>query len=265
MDSLELNRLAFWFVSPLTLALLGFLAGMRLQSAMPSRIGYCLKLISLIVLWLSSTPWFSNLLIYGLEKNYPPRMVTDFEAAEIAVVLGGTMSISRVDGRNHINLGPAVDRLWFAAELYKAGKVKKILLSGGGGGGIGESYEAEHMQVVMKTLGVPEVDILTENRSRNTWENARFSVDLIRAHSYSSLLIVTSAMHLPRAMAIFDHFSRPTGLRVAPAPTDHEIDSGASSFRLRYLVPDAASLQSTSRAWKEYLGLLHVRWIGSRV
>ena len=112
--------------------------------------------------------------------------------------------------------------------------------------------ESSVMAELLQQLGVPAAAILQETRSRTTRENRDFSLPILQANGIRRILLVTSALHMPRALALF----RATALDVIPAPTDFEIHTPDNTHPLRWL-PDAQALADGSRAFKEYLG----RWV----
>ena len=154
-------------------------------------------------------------------------------------------------------MGAAADRVWHAARIYRAGKAPRVILSGGRMAWQGERLsEADATRRFLIDLGVPAEALLFEDHSRSTRENARYSAELIRAHGFARVLLVTSALHMPRALATF----RAVGVDAIPAPTDFEVMPEPAHL-LRWL-PDAEALVASSRALKEYLGLWVYRWRG---
>ncbi len=108
------------------------------------------------------------------------------------------------------------------------------------------------MAELLQELGVPAAAILQESNSRTTRENRDESLPILQAHGIRRILLVTSALHMLRALALF----RATDLEVIPAPTDFETRFPSNAHPLRWL-PDAQALADGSRAFKEYLG----RWV----
>ena len=107
------------------------------------------------------------------------------------------------------------------------------------------------MRVLLHDLGVPDAAMLLEGNSRTTQENARFTTDLLRQRGIDHILLVTSAMHMRRAVAHFEA----VGLRVVPAVTDFEANqvSGVLGW-----LPDAGALDKSGRGLKELVGV----WVG---
>ena len=153
------------------------------------------------------------------------------------------------------DLGEASDRVLFAAELFKAGKVKRIVVIGGNLPWQAETEpEAETTRRLLLFWGVPDGDIVTAGDSRTTAENASEAKALWPSLGATSALLVTSAAHMPRAMASF----RKAGLPVTAAPTD--VRSVRQQTNLLDVLPDTQALGQSSDALKEVIGYF-VYWV----
>lgn len=86
--------------------------------------------------------------------------------------------------------------------------------------------ESSGMRQFMLDLGVPAAALLTEERSHNTQENAEMSDKLLRERGIQQVLLVTSALHMRRAVHLFEQ----QGLVVHPVATDHEVGSPKARF-----------------------------------
>lgn len=242
-------------ISPLgTAILLGALAlGLGVWSCTQStqRIAWGLGLAALIWIYAWSTPLASDTLRGAIEGNTGPRNLSEIPVNRVAVVLGGGVSGPRPPERPNPDLGAAADRVWHAARLYHAGKVKQLLLSGGQVR-TGDGSEAQAMRHFLLDLGVPDSAIWLEQDSQNTAGNAQGTAHWLRERQIARITLVTSALHLPRARAAFER----TGLLVDPAPTDFEVIP--MSTDLLRLLPDASALNGSARAMKEIVG----QWLG---
>lgn len=251
---LYLAKIAAVFISPLgaILALAG--AGLVLALLAWRRSGLILVSIAILGLWICAMPITARLAIGALEQRYPAVAVADLPAADLAILLGGAVEAA-VPPRQEPNLGEAADRVLLAAELFRAGKVKRILVSGGNlpWMGTGEP-EAETIRRLLVFWGVAPDAVVMEGASRTTAENAREVAALWPKLGASSALLVTSGAHMPRALATF----RKAGLAVTPAAAD--IRSVPEPFDLLDLMPDADSLKATSDAVKEVVGYA-VYWL----
>ena len=215
-----------------------------------------------LLLWLSATPWLSRNLQSLLERRAGEAATESLPRADAIVVLGGTLSPPGASGGD-ANLSAAADRLVYATRLYELGKAPVILISGGHGSGVGvDAMDAEsvHAAALLAGWGIPASAILTETESINTYENAVYSKLMLDQHGLKTALLVTSAMHMPRALATF----RSAGIDATPAATDFEASGPGPSGLLAWSASPAA-LEVTTRALKEYVGWLVYRnrgWIG---
>ena len=123
------------------------------------------------------------------------------EEYELGILLTG-ITRHGVGVPNQFHLMDGADRLTETIRLYNAGTIKKILISGGAAD-IHNPKENEGINLVNLALdlGVEPNDIILENQSKNTYENAKYSAPMVRA--YSSSVLITSAFHMRRAEACF--------------------------------------------------------------
>lgn len=143
-------------------------------------------------------------------------------------------------------------RVMESARLYRSCKIQSqneclILASGGDPSGQGKS-EAEVMKAELAELGVPPDDIFLDAKSKNTFENAKFSAQIISNVLPQQIILVTSGIHLHRSLMLFEHF----GVHAIGAPSDH-IESGLSILprSINFVLADLAAheLLGTWRFW----------------
>ena len=204
------------------------------------------------LLYAASTPALSETLVRSLEERYEPTV--EMAQGDVLVVLGGgaTLDTPNVQGEGHL-AGHAANRLLTAYQLYRV-EPRPIIFSGGqvfAGTGC-EAAVAKH---ILQSLGVPENDILVEDQSRNTTENALFVQKLLQDKGFRQPVLVTSAFHMDRSVKQFAKI----GVSTHPYPAGYMVNQ-QSIFEPRKLVPSADSLADTSLALKEYIALLAVRW-----
>jgi uncharacterized SAM-binding protein YcdF (DUF218 family) len=207
-------------------------------------------LASLAILWVSATPLVSEVLQASLERTFLPIPVAESPTADAIVVLGG--SIGGVDyPRVEPEITDSSDRLLHAARLYRAGKAPIIIAAGGNLPWSGSSRpESTFVAQMLTEWGVPAGAIVEESASANTHQNASNVKRLLQERHVRHVLLVTSAMHMPRAIATF----RTAGIDAVPSPTDYGVVDAGRLTILSFL-PDAGALYGTTRALKEYLGL----------
>lgn len=212
-------------------------------------------LSALTILWVSSMPVTAIWLAISLERMYLPVAVARSPQADAIVVLGGGVGPA-VPPRLYPDLGRGADRTLHAARLYAAGKAPLVIVSGGSLSFMGpKAPESRAMRVLLRDWGVPASAIVLDSVSRNTRENALEVKRILRQRGFQKILLVTSAMHMRRALAVFTA----AGIDTIASPTDYEITGQANRALLGWL-PDAGSLERTTRAIKEYLGYA-VYWL----
>ncbi|WP_226002763.1 YdcF family protein [Paenibacillus sp. BJ-4] len=207
-------------------------------------------LVVTLLLYAFSTNLVGDSLISSLEKQYPqPRTVQ----GDVIVVLGGgaTAGTPDINGQGNL-LGSAANRLLTAARLHEATGLP-ILFSGGQVFG-DSGNEADIAQRQLLGLGIPAKDILIENRSLNTQQNAAFTARILKQHQLTKPILVTSAFHMPRAALEFQR----AGIQVTPYPTDYLASENLSLYAAK-LSPSAGAMSTTGTALKEYLGILALK------
>lgn len=216
---------------------------------------------TIICLYLLATPALTLLTGRTLEYGYPYVPLNNVETADAIVCLGGGVSESLCFCPEPL-LNAAADRPYYSAVLWKAGKAPVIIPSGVGI----KNSDAKFLL----SLGVPENVIVVENSARNTEENARLVEQLIKAvqenqidtkmtgNRKPKILLVTSAWHMKRSLLIFSKYA--SGLKVVPAPTDHECLRGDGAMRWEYLRPDAACIELNVRYIHEWMGWIYYKY-----
>ena len=218
-------------------------------------------LLALAVLWIAGNHWVATGLARSLEWRYTPLDPVP-EAPAIVVLGGGTQA--SIAPRPIVEVNGAGDRVIYAAWLYQQGLSENILVSGGRipflSAGLSElDTPAHEMAFLLEMLGVPRDAIILEAESLNTYENAVNSRQILNGEGIQRIILVTSAMHMPRSVNLFEA----QGFEVIPAPVDYRVtqsdwtmsEFNAFNFTLR-LLPGADNLALTSRVLKEYFGML---------
>ncbi|MBI9043023.1 MAG: YdcF family protein, partial [Anaerolineaceae bacterium] len=153
-----------------------------------------------LIILISGNRWFSMILVRSLEWQYLPAV--DLSLADCIVVLGGGTE-PQAFPRSTVELNSAGDRVLYAADLFHQGKAPMLLLSGGSISWMDTSLStpADEMAEIMKRLSVPDDVILLEEKSLNTYENALYSKEILMEKGIGKIILVTSAMHMPRSVA----------------------------------------------------------------
>lgn len=238
---------------PLGLAGIGILVGIRLRT---SRWRTVALTLAFLLIWLGGNRWVASTLVHSLEWRYLP--VKDLPAAPVIVVAGGGVRAGDYP-RPIVEVNEAGDRLIYAAYLYHQGKAPQVLLSDGGLDWYAPDTDAPGMEALMQILGVPPEALIIEPASRNTYENALFSYRVLQERGIDTIILVTSAMHMPRTASLYSK----QGFHIIPAPTDYLLSQAEWRFlthadvrtQLINLLPDAQYMHWTYLALKEYLGM----------
>lgn len=253
--SLFLSKVLSLFIHPLSLGLLLALVG-GVASFWRQQLGLGALGLGLLVIWIPSTPLVSDWLAGSLEARYPPAPVEEAPSADAIVTLGGSVSAPHPP-RIYPDLNDAADRVWHAARLYRAGKAPFVIASGGTLPWKDQAFrEAPAMQRLLDSWGVPPDSVLTESSSANTYENATKTAALAADHDFDRVLLVTSALHMRRALATF----RSAGVNAVPVATDHQVVEDESTLLDGF--PSAGALAGSTAAIREYVGYWVYRWRG---
>lgn len=258
-----LSKILPLFVYPLGLSSILLLFTLTIRHRHKLRFG--LTLSAILILWLTSTTGFSNLLARSLEYKYP--VLDDYPMVDVAVVLGGGTEPA-VAPRQSVEVNGAGDRVLFAASLFRQGKAQKLLLSGGEISWLneGSTTPADDMAALLTSIGIPEEALILETKSKNTYENALYTREKLMDAESNRILLITSALHMPRAVALFEK----QGFEVIPVPVDFSVTEdesppqGSSRIQLKFMdiIPQTGNLSLTTNALKEYLGLFVYRLQG---
>lgn len=216
-------------------------------------------LLPFLLLWLFSSNWMSRSLLLPLEEDYPPLDWSEVKEHEYVVVLGGMFhNLTRYPGR--AELVSSADRITDTILLYKKGKAKKILYTGGSGAlFFNQVKEADLAKIFFQNFEIPESDFFLESESRNTRENAIFTKELLEEMAtlqnpknpppIPRFLLVTSAFHMGRSVREFEKL----GLEFTPYPTDYRTLHPDTGF-WENAIPSAGALDTSTMAIKEWVG-----------
>jgi uncharacterized SAM-binding protein YcdF (DUF218 family) len=251
----HLHAIVVWLTYPLALSACLLLAGLLALAFRRRFIAAALVAAGLGWSALWSLPLMSDALRTGLERASPSMAVDELPRADAIVVLAGGGGYARMD-RDGLDLDDMHDssRIGAGARAWFAGSAPVVILSGGVGPP--QHREADNMARVITRLGVPRAALLLEDRSHSTRENAEYTARLARSHGIHRVVLVTSAVHMPRASLLF----RQAGMDVVPLAVPER--SRRDGWRERWL-PSRRALWRSGRAFKEYAGLFGARMAAS--
>ena len=241
---------------PTSIALLLLAAGVALRRR-PTAQRAC-TVLAILVLLVCGNGWVVSAMIRYLEgQHLPPQVMPSADA--ILVLSGGVLG--RTPPRQTVEVGDAGDRVLYGAELYRQGKASQIICTGNVAiGGIAPRPASEDMAELMRLVGIPASAIATEIKSENTREHAVNLCPLLQERQMNRVLLVTSAMHMPRSMGVFRRLC--PAIEFVPAPTDFRAPfEGATAWHRQAvrLLPTPRSLLDFSEAAHEYVGIVYYR------
>lgn len=185
--------------------------------------------------------------------------LSEIKNYDVGIVLTGMAEYNSDLGVISIRRGG--DRIWQALTLYHKGKIKKIIITGDNGYVSNKGlHEAKQMKAVLIGWGIPEKDIITEEISRNTHENAVETKKLIdRSYPhFGKLLLITSGTHMRRAKGCFDK----VGLKCDTFSTDLFTGPKRNYFWDQYLIPNLNNFEDWNLLMKEMVGYMTYDMIG---
>lgn len=247
------NLLSAFLLPPLSFMLVGVIGCVLWNRR--ARLARVLVVISLALLWISSTPYFADGALRLLETS--PPVLTSIEIAkrqkgdaEAIIILGAGIYFFPPEYQSVDTVGAeALVRLRYGAKLQRETQLP-ILVSGGSPLGNFISEGQQMQSVLQQEFRVPVRWV--ESSSNTTFENARNSYAMLHTQGIKSIYLVTHAWHMPRAMQVF----QAAGFRVIPAPT---------AFTTRYrtdllsFIPNAEGLRRSRIFVRELIGILWYR------
>lgn len=250
-----LSQFLSFLAMPLTIILIFLLAGIIF---LRQKWGKKLLWIGIGLLLFFTNPFLSNMALLAWEPEF--KSFEEIESHEIGIVLTGVTNMSKTAyDRTFFNKG--ADRITHALQLYRIGKIKKILITGGQGlNPSNPQTEAELLKRFLIMTGMPEQDILIEDQAKNTAQNAQFTKDFLEKNQIPAnqeFILITSAFHMKRAKGCFDK----VGLKTVTFPVDyysHDIKYDIPSL----FFPDPSSLEYWTKLFKEWIGILVYKIVG---
>ncbi len=250
-----LSQLLSFLVMPLTLVILCFIAGLILFK---KKWGKRFIMVGMVLLLLFTNKWLSNTLMNAWEP--PFKTIKTLPHYEVGIVLTGVTNLDKtVNDRTFFNKG--ADRATQAVQLYKLGKIQKILITGGQGfDPTNTNTEAELLADFMEMAGVPRRDLLIENQAKNTYQNAIYTKEKLKENRLdlnSTYLLITSAFHIKRAKGCFDKAS----LTTETFPVDYYASDPKLNFQTLFQ-PSPEGLLIWHKLFKEWIGITAYKMMG---
>lgn len=215
-------------------------------------------LFGIVLLYLFSNQFLANSAMLWWEPE-----VVDFnnlEHHEVGIILTGVTNINKSSGERTF-FARGADRVTHTLQLYRLGKINKILITGGLGlDPSQDTPEAQLLKNVLLQAGLPEDSILVEPLAKNTRENALFTKNMLDAAGCpkdQKHILITSASHMPRAKACFDK----VGLKTSIFPVDYYAEGLRFNIPM-LLFPDPQAMLMWHKLFKEWIGIAMYKLAG---
>lgn len=214
--------------------------------------------IGIILLWFFTNQFIANQAMLAWESDF--KDFNEIKTHEFGIVLTGVTNLSKTAyDRTFFDKG--ADRITHALQLYRMGKIKKILITGGQGlNPVNPQSEAELLQRFLIMTGVPSEDVMIEDQAKNTAQNAQFTKTFLEEKGIDTdqeFLLITSAFHMYRAKGCFDK----VGLKTETFPTDYYSHDTKYDFPA-FVYPNPSSLENWHKLVKEWIGIVVYKLVG---
>jgi uncharacterized SAM-binding protein YcdF (DUF218 family) len=247
-----LSKFLYWLVYPMSLLFVGLLAILVFYHRRYARWGLAFVLL---LFYSMSAPITVLPLVDWLEGPRPgPEALRPHY--DVAIVLTGMVDLRR-SRAGHIEFNEHVDRILEGISLVKRGIADKLFIVGGSGNPLNRrAGEARVLRTFALEFGLHDEQVLTEEFSRNTYENAVKATEIIRAAQYRDLVLITTALHMHRAAAAFHK----QGLFPDLYPVDFQ--GGRGGITVLYLFPSVGVLDIMTYVIHELIGFATYRLQG---
>jgi len=213
--------------------------------------------IAVSVLLFFSNEFIANAVMYYWEVD--PKPISSVKEYKLGIVLTGS-TISGLDPNDRVYFQRGADRVTHTVQLYHAGLLKNILISGGSGKVVSdEEPEANKFKKVMIMMGVDESDIFIENETRNTAESGPEVRKMLTKLNIkpAECLLITSAFHMRRSLAVY----RKSGLELDSFSTDFYAHP-PSFYPDDLFIPQLDAAIKWQKLFKEWIGMAAYKIVG---
>lgn len=247
-----LKKIIAAFCMPLPLAALLLLLSLLLIGRGRKNLGSWLMVLNLAFVYLVSIHPTGEWMARKLEKQYPAYEHAEDKHVNYVLVLGSSHFTDDSQPVTSLLSSVGLTRLMEGLRIYKLNPGSKLLFSGYRGRD--QMPHAQALKKVALSMGIPEQDIILEEQVKDTREETLHWISVVKNNS---MAVVSSAIHMPRIMYLFEQAARQTGYQPSlhPGPTEY-ISHQQSAPHWDDWFPSGRHLYRVERAWHEYLGLI---------
>ncbi|MDR6770427.1 YdcF family protein [Azospirillum sp. BE72] len=243
--SFILSKLLWGVVAPgNALVLTVAMGALLLRTRRWQRAGKRMVTLAAVLLLLVTYTGLGALVALPLENRFPKAEPEG--RIDGIIMLGGALNPPITADRGDPSLNDAAERILGFADLVRRHPQAKAVFTGGSGRLLGQEYKEDvTARAALAQAGIPDDRVIYEAQSRNTWENAVFSKDMVKPAPGERWVLVTSAMHMPRSVGIF----RAVGWEVIPYPVDYRTRTGAKPYLRFEFGQNLVILDDAVREW----------------
>lgn len=251
-----LSKILVFFTSPFNLIIILMVLSYMLRAGKWRR-WMRIAAVTLFFIFTNGIIFNETLLLWEVPAISIEKLDDNYE---VGIVLGGTTETERRPF-DRLYFTKGAERITQALRLYKEGKIRKILFTGGKGR-LFEDREIDNSPILnfFVMAGVNPADIIIENRSRNTHENAELTKKILKKMGLEGEkhILFTSAFHMRRAKACF----RKEGIDVLGFSTDFYSQLPKDRFAFRQFIPSVRVLYNWDFLIKEFIGYTVYHTVG---
>ena len=219
-----------------------------------AKYGRIILATGVITLWLFCTPFISQLLLAGLQNQYPalnPNKLANDKSAAIVVLEGGLNTLTPEYGSPTVSES-TLSRIRYAAFLHQKTHAP-IMVSGNDPSS--PLNQTDYMVNALRDYFNTPVK-WREDRGYNTAQEGIYAAEILKNAGIKKIYLVTSSLHIPRSVYAFNN----KGLTIIPSPTGYW-STDSSLGKLSLLFPTVDALDITVAALHEYIGMLWYKLI----
>jgi uncharacterized SAM-binding protein YcdF (DUF218 family) len=251
----------FWLVAqPSSLCAIAMLLGLLILAlTRMRRLGFALAFGGLFVMLAGGFLPIGNYLVLPLEQRFANQALPAASQPVAGIIILGGFEDGWVSaGRDGLAINEAAERLTEGVRLARRWPEAKVVFTGGVGGLLARGSDAAGpVGLFLEDVGISPERIVLESKSRNTYENAKLTHELLSPKPGERWLLVTSAYHMPRSIGVF----RAVGFDVTAAPVDYRTRDARDLVRMFSSIP--SGLERLDLGVREWIGLVGY-WLTGR-
>ena len=249
-----LSKVLYFLLSPFTWILILLILSILTNKTKLKKLFFTISIFCLF--------FFSNsFIVLEITRLWeiPSCNISSVKKHDIGIVLGGMAEFDR--NSNRLSLRRGGDRIWQGLNLYYEHKINKVLISGDNGYISNKGlHEADQFKKNLLLFKFPRKDLIIETSSRNTYENAVETFNVLKKNKLTDrkTILITSGLHMRRAKATF----LKAGINCSVFSTDNYTQSPRSYSIGQFLIPSVDNFNLWHSLFKEIVGYFFYSLMG---